>query len=264
VNNSTELADLDNNEFEAVELLNPTGTSQVLVICEHASNFFPPEYEELGLNDDVRQSHIAWDPGAFEVANLLGEKLHAQTIVGKVSRLVYDCNRPPEAIDAVPERSEVFEVPGNQGLSAAAYQDRVDRCFTPFTNLVSKTIRWSKVPRVIVTVHSFTPVYRGVPREADIGILHDADTRLADAMLQHAPELSALRIERNEPYGPADGVTFTLKKHGIANDFLNVMVEVRNDLITNDEECEKIADLLAQLVNRALETLNASSLGEAG
>ena len=243
------------NVGPAVELINPEAPSPVLLICEHASNFFPSYFGALGLTNDVQLSHIAWDPGALAVTQHLAKHLEASAIVGRISRLIYDCNRPPEAIDAVPERSEIFDVPGNKGLSAEQYQERVEACFEPFSSLLDRTIKWSKTPRVLVTVHSFTPVYRGVQRETEIGILHDSDSRLADAMLALAPELSDLKIDRNKPYGPQDGVTYTLKKHGVENGLLNVMIEIRNDLLATPEQQAEIADLLGQLISRSLASL---------
>lgn len=251
------------DDFEAVRLDNPDGTSPVLLICEHASNYFPPQFDGLGLSEEVQQSHVAWDPGAHAVMQFIGQILDAKMISGGVSRLIYDCNRPPEALDAVPVKSEIYEVPGNQGLSVDAYMARVAQCYTPFHQQVAQTIRWAKVPPVLVTIHSFTPIYFGQQRKTDIGILHDEDTRLADAMLSHARQIPDMKIERNEPYGPEDGVTYTLQRHGIEHKLLNVMIEVRNDLIKTEVQQENMAQLLADLVLRALNTLDEIGAGEA-
>ena len=99
-------------------------------------------------------------------------------------------------------------------------------------------------------MHSFTPVYFGKPRAVEIGILHDADARLADAMLAAAGP--AYRTLRNEPYGPEDGVTHTLKEHGLSNGVPNVMIEVRNDLIQDEAGQRVVADYLAGLLIESL------------
>ena len=101
-------------------------------------------------------------------------------------------------------------------------------------------------------MHSFTPVYFGKPRAVEIGILHDADTRLADAMLAAAGEKSLYDTRRNEPYGPEDGVTHTLKEHGLANGLPNVMIEVRNDLIKDEAGQGVVADYLTGLLLKSL------------
>ncbi len=257
MNFSTERANMHEEMFEAVELLNADGRSPVLLICEHASNYFPRQFADLGLNEEVKYSHIAWDPGAREVTMNMSEQLGAQVILGKVSRLIYDCNRPPEAIDAVPAHSEIFDVPGNSDLSSADYQDRVERCFVPFTDLVAKTIRWHKGDAVIVTIHSFTPNYKGSKRDTEIGVLCDTDDRLALQMMELSSQYPAFQFALNAPYGPDDGVTYTLKKHGVDNGLHNVMLEVRNDLIATADQQAHMATTLADLVTRSLAQLEA-------
>jgi predicted N-formylglutamate amidohydrolase len=263
VNISSEKPEKMNTDFEAVQLENPDGTSPVLLICEHASNHFPPQFEGLGLSQEVQQSHVAWDPGAYAVMQRMSKILNAKMISGRVSRLIYDCNRPPEAKDAVPVRSEVYDVPGNRDLNVDQYMERVAQCYTPFHKQVTQAINWSKVTPVLVTIHSFTPVYFGSERATEVGILHDEDSRLADAMLAHAEQISDLKIERNEPYGPEDGVTHTLQRHGLEHGLLNVMIEVRNDLLKTEVQQDEMANLLSDLVQRALRTLDEISAGEA-
>lgn len=246
---------------EAYEIINADGLGPAVIVCEHASNHIPADYDGLGLDPSARDSHAAWDPGAEEVSRRLSDALDAPLIAGRVSRLVYDCNRPPEAPSAMPERSERIAVPGNVGLDEAARAARVARVYAPFTRATSDLIAWrgrAGTPFALITVHSFTPVWMGQPRTVEIGILHDSDARLADAML--AQEVPGRRVERNAPYGPADGVTHSLCLHGIANDLPNVMLEIRNDLIVTPAQQDRVAAELLGLLRPALARLR---LGEA-
>ena len=106
---------------------------------------------------------------------------------------------------------------------------------------------------VLITIHSFTPIYYGQPRSVEIGILHDDDTAMADAMLSNTQSLSHRCVERNQPYGPDDDVTHTLKVHAIPRQINNVMLEVRNDLLHCDESIEQIGELLFRLLSGALQ-----------
>lgn len=259
---STENKEMKADSNSAAALINTNATSPFLFVCEHASNYMPPVFDRLGLDVDVLSSHIAWDPGAQVVTEFMIERLGAQAILGRISRLIYDCNRPPEAIDAVPERSEIYEVPGNQSLTPEQYQDRVSLCYEPFHELVTTTLRWSKRPRILVTIHSFTPIYKGQMRDTEIGILHDKDARLADAMLEVAVNGKRYNYCRNKPYGPEDGVTFTLKKHGLENGLFNVMIEVRNDLIATSAQQKAVADELCDILQAAAASLGILSTGE--
>jgi len=235
-----------------VELLNGAASGPVLLVCEHASNSFPEEYGTLGLSASAQVSHIAWDPGALAVARHMAAVMDAKLVAGTVSRLIYDCNRPPEASGAMPAKSELFVIPGNASLTAAQRQQRVDGVYNPFSDMLAGTIAEATLPPVLVTIHSFTKTYHGKDRPVEVGILHDTDARLADAMLALAPEHTKLRVERNEPYGPEDGVTHTLKLHALPRGLLNVMIEVRNDLLTTTEAQQKIAAMLVGLIEAAL------------
>jgi predicted N-formylglutamate amidohydrolase len=244
----------------APRILHTSGRSPVLLVCEHAAARIPEDFHDLGLAGRELVSHIAWDPGAFETAKCLSQRLDAALIYSTVSRLVYDCNRPPEAESAIPAQSETTFVPGNSDLSVADRRSRVARFYAPFESLLSKTLDNRTDPSVLVTIHSFTPVYRGEQRTVEIGILHDSDSRLADALL-HVSD--GFQIERNAPYGPDDGVTHTLRRHALPRGILNVMIEVRNDLITTPEQCAKMADTLSEWLSQALELCAPTSAGEA-
>ena len=243
---------IDLNGTPAAVLHNATGKAPVLLVCEHAANRIPDALDNLGLDEATRLSHVAWDPGALAVAQEISHILDARLVASTISRLVYDCNRPPEAPGAMPKRSEIFDIPGNQTLSDAEKAARVATIYDPFHTLLADTITASSTPPVLVTIHSFTPVYLGKPRDVDIGILHDSDTRLADAMLALAPQHTSLKACRNDPYGPDDGVTHTLKLHALPNGLMNVMIEVRNDLIATPDQQQAVASMLAGLINDAL------------
>ncbi len=240
-----------------VSTTRPHGHSPVLLVCEHASRFIPEGLNSLGLSPTAAQSHIAWDPGALAVAEHLSGALDATLIAQKVSRLVYDCNRPPESGQAVRAESEVFHIPGNTGLSAAQRDERTDYIYRPFQKALCEAVK-TRPQTVLVTIHSFTPVYNGAPRAVEVGILHDSDSRLADAMLKAAGKNPAFKVERNAPYGPQDGVTHTLTEHALPHGHLNVMIEVRNDLLADKAGIEAIATWLQTLLTSALKELDGT------
>ncbi len=248
---------------DVVSLHNPQGTSPVLLVCEHASNHIPDEFDGLGLDAVARESHVAWDPGAFDVASEMSRLLDAPLVASNVSRLVYDCNRPPDAPDAMPARSELFDIPGNSTLSARDRARRVASYYDPFRELLNNILDSGTGPRVLITVHSFTPVYMGKPRDVELGILHDEDSRMADEMLRLAPEHCRMKARRNTPYGPADGVTHTLKEHALSRDLPNVMLEIRNDLIADPTSQKQAAERLSSLIGETLETLDIPARQEA-
>ncbi len=244
-----------------VEVYNAPGTHRIVLVCEHASATIPAEYTRLGLTDDIARSHIAWDPGAMSTARFLADTLDAVLVAGTVSRLIYDLNRPPTSAGAMIEHSEKYRVPGNSNLDAEQRHTRTERYYRPFVARVASVLA-QHAPAVLVTIHSFTPVYNGVARDVEIGVLHDDDTRLADAMLADTSAVSRYNIQRNQPYGAHDGVTHTLKLHAIPAQIPNVMLEVRNDLISDESACRAMAEQLSRWLSDALLTLGTATPGQ--
>ncbi len=244
------------NESAIVSVVNRAGSGPAVLVCEHASSHIPENYENLGLAPDILQSHIAWDPGALGVAQILSRHLDAPLVAQKISRLVYDCNRSANSPSAVPTRSEHHDIPGNQGLSGAARDARRSEVYEPFRQTLDTILTArlaSDIPTNLVTIHSYTPIFNSRPRNVDIGILHDADTRLGDAMLDACRGEIRYRVKRNQPYGPEDGVTHTLCEHGIRLGLANAMIEIRNDLIQDEAGQEKLANWLLPIITGSLE-----------
>jgi len=244
------------SEGQPFEIERADGQSPVILVCEHASRAIPRALSTLGAKPETLASHAAWDIGALATARRLSALLDAPLIHQRFSRLVYDCNRPPEAMDAIPEMSEVHAIPGNRNLSDEARRERVAAIYEPFRDALAELIASRTGPEklpVIVTIHSFTRVYFGIARHRAVGILHDRDRRLADAMLQHAEEEGVANAMRNYPYGPDDGVTHTLRLHAIQHGLLNVMIEYCSDLIADEAGQQEWAERTARLLETALE-----------
>ncbi|MEX1660229.1 N-formylglutamate amidohydrolase [Thioclava sp. 15-R06ZXC-3] len=234
-------------------------------VCEHASNAMPAPWGDLGLNEAQRAAHIAWDPGALGVARALAAQLDAPLAAACQSRLIYDLNRPPHHAGAMPARSETFDIPGNQDLSAQDRLTRTDAIYLPFhaelRALIARRLARGTVP-VLVTVHSFTPVYFGQSRTVELGVIHDADPALACAVLEEALEQTGLDTRLNEPYSAADGVTHTLALQATPMGLPHVMLELRNDLIADEASQSAMAATLAPVLRAAIARLSHQA-GEA-
>ncbi len=229
----------------------------VLVICEHASNRIPDSLNALGLADDVLMSHVAWDIGAMDVAKSLARRVSGVLVCSNISRLVYDCNRPPDVPSAMPERSEIYDILGNSGLTPDQCDERVTHVYRPFFDAIREQIHvYRDTLRLLVTVHSFSPTFNGVDRQKiELGLLHGRDARFAEAMMRCLPRTLPLRTHLNEPYSAFDGVTHTLDTHGLVNNLFSVMIEIRNDLIRSSAQQDDVAALLAPWIQEALQGL---------
>ncbi|WP_421761029.1 N-formylglutamate amidohydrolase [Devosia sp.] len=255
-------ASLEASVIAPVQVFNAKGQSPFVLACDHASNRIPEPYGDLGLTSHQRLMHIAWDPGALAVALRLVDLLDAPLVASTVSRLVIDCNREESAPDLIPLLSERTEIPGNFEIDAAERQRRITQYHTPFHNALEALLGRRKqagMETVLVTVHSFTPVYKDVQRPWPIGLIHPRDegfTRaLSDALKADDP---GLNVGWNEPYSALNGVTYTLEHHSDRRGFAATMIEIRNNEIL---EPDGVASWAARLA-RCLETARGA-LGKA-
>lgn len=245
---------LHDDEESPFLCVNAEGRSPYVLICEHASRLLPRRLGTLGLSEAERESHIAWDLGAEKVARLLSRLMDAPLLLQRYSRLAYDCNRPPESPDAIPEVSELTQVPGNRRLSAEDKLARTREIYRPFHDGVSLLLdrrAAGGLRSLVVSIHSFTPVYKGKPRSVELGILHDRDTALSAKLIKSFPNIDA---RLNEPYGPKDGVMHTLNMHGFARGLQHAMIEIRNDLVSaergQDEWAQRLSVPLIQAATK--------------
>jgi predicted N-formylglutamate amidohydrolase len=235
-----------------VVLVNGGGRSAYVLISEHASNRLPKTLGTLGLPESELQRHIAWDIGAEKVARLLSRRIDAPLMLQRYSRLAYDCNRPPDSADAMPEMSETTHIPGNLNLSPDDKLMRIHEIYRPFHAAIADLLdrrAAEGVRSMVVTIHSFTLVYKGVTRAVELGILHDRDTELADKLITRFPTVDA---RLNEPYGPKDGVLHTLNLHAAPRGLRHAMIEIRNDFLLDERGQDEWAERLsASLVHAA-------------
>ena len=89
-----------------------------MLIAEHASNRLPTSLGTLGLEASDLERHIAWDIGAEQVARRLSQLIDAPLLLQRYSRLAYDCNRPPDAADAMLMASTMGATAFQRGLGA--------------------------------------------------------------------------------------------------------------------------------------------------
>ncbi|WP_373502060.1 N-formylglutamate amidohydrolase [Aestuariivirga sp.] len=236
---------LQEDEESPLIAVNEAGRSPYVLICEHASRLMPRKLGTLGLSEADLQRHIAWDIGAEKVARLLSRLIDAPLLLQRYSRLAYDCNRPPESADAIPELSETTVIPGNRKLSADDRLARAREIYRPFHDGISLQLdkrAAAGVRSLVVSIHSFTKIYKDKPRSVELGILHDRDASLSSRLIKSFPNVDA---RLNEPYGPKDGVLHSLNMHGFSRGLQHAMLEIRNDLIDTERGQDEWAQRLS-------------------
>lgn len=224
------------------------------MLGDHAGNLIPKALGDLGVADADRARHIGWDIGIGALGERLATLLDAVFVRQTYSRLVIDCNRAPDAADAMPAISDGIPVPGNAALDRGARAARVGQIHGAYQDAIAASIAARDATgraTIIVSLHSFTPSMRGTARPWEIGILHDrGDPAFALACLDWLNRESGLTIGDNEPYR-MDLIDYTVPRHAYPAARPYVELEIRQDLLLDDPGVEAIATLLAQMLPAA-------------
>ena len=238
--------------------LNATGRSPFLFTSDHYGRLIPKPLGDLGLPETELTRHIAWDIGIAGVADRLSNMLGAHLIAQRYSRLVIDCNRPPRVASSIPRLSEATTIPGNEGLSREDAELRRRAIFDPYHRRIDEVIDRrlaAKRPTILVSLHSFTPVYAGVRRPWHIGTLYHRDKALPPLLLKALRAEGDLVVGDNEPYAVSDETDHTIPVHGEARGLTNSGIEIRQDLIAEQSGQQQWAERLARILGEIEATL---------
>lgn len=241
---------LGEGDIPPVHEVNAGGQSPFLLTADHYGRVLPRALGDLGVAESELVRHIAWDIGIAGVAERLAAMLDAHLIAQRYSRLVIDCNRPPGVASSIPVISEATAVPRNEGISEQERKARRREIFEPYHRRIDAAIDrrlHAKRPTVLVSLHSFTPVYAGVARPWHIGALYNRDSVLPRLLLKHLRAESDLVVGDNEPYAVDDLTDYTIPVHAEARGLVNTGIEIRQDLIADQSGQQQWAERLARI-----------------
>jgi predicted N-formylglutamate amidohydrolase len=225
----------------------------LIVLCDHASNALPGAYGTLGLPPAELTRHIAYDPGAAAVTRALAKRLNAPAVLSGFSRLLIDPNRGEDDPTLIMRLSDGAVVPGNATVDAEERARRIARYHAPYHAAIERACEAAfavKKPPALVSIHSFTPVWRGVARPWQVGVLWDKDPRLAVPLIERLAADASLTVGDNEPYHGALK-NDCLYRHATAGGLAHALIEIRQDLIADEagvaEWSVRLATILAEL-----------------
>lgn len=251
---SSEIISADGGE--AFEIIGGPASRGVLVIADHASNAMPAEYARLGMPDAELRRHIAYDIGVAGMTRALAARLGCPAVMSRFSRLLIDPNRGDDDPTRVMRLSDGAIVPGNARVDAAEVERRVARFTAPYHGAIAATLdrmaATGTIPAVI-SLHSYTPTMKGRDRPWHVGILWDMDPRLPRPLLEALAADRSLVVGDNEPYdGALEGDS--MSRHCTARGLAHALIEVRQDLVTEDADAwrwgEKLAAVLDPILGR--------------
>nr|MBA4770387.1 N-formylglutamate amidohydrolase [Sphingobium sp.] len=208
-----------------------------LIVCDHAGHWIPTRLGDLDMALSDRLDHIGWDPGAVEVARRVAARLDAPLVEGVYSRLVIDCNRYPDAVDAMPAVSDGRRVRANEGLGEWDRQARIAGIFIPYHQVIADHLDRALAAGVtpaLLSIHSCAPSMYGVPRPWEIGVGWTRDTRMSAPLLNALNKRGNVIVGDNAPYGLDIGMDFTTPEHAMARGLAHLQLEFRQDLVADN------------------------------
>ncbi len=247
-NNNVEL--LSPSEPTPYRVMNPVAEAPVLLVCDHASCRFPESLGDMGLDPFARRCHLAIDIGAGPLTERLAEHLGVTAVLAQYSRLVVDCNRQLLDPSAFLVFGDGIFISGNSNLTQADKTVRSESIYWPYHKAVTDQIgrlRSIGPPPLFVSVHSFTPVLNGNSRPWEMGVLWDADEEMAGIMLEQLRG-AGYKVGDNEPYTGKAPQDFTIDHHAEEIGLRHVAIEIRQDLIDDEQGVEEIAELLHEII----------------
>ncbi len=235
----------------------------ILVSAEHASNAIPPALENLGLSQEVLETHVAWDPGTVEVSQAVAQHFGVPLFIGEWSRLVVDLNRSPtNEKDVIPKNAFGVDVPGNQALDEPARQDRLARYHRPYWSAVQSKLqelhqRFEDRPLLHLSIHSFTGNLNGDHRPMSLGVMFDPARPLEDRFgrqLAQQIESEGLVSAENGPYdGRMDAMVTACRPLFPEPAYLGIEIEINQRHLA---EIDRIASVLIRSVESVIEQIS--------
>lgn len=225
--------------------------SRLLLVCDHARNWIPARYHSLGLSRAELARHIAYDIGAEPLTIALAKALDAWAVLSTYSRLLVDPNRGEDDATLMLAESDGTTILGNSSIDAEERELRMARYYRPYHRAVEEMIEGriaAGLPPIVVSIHSFTPIWKGSPRPWHVGVLWDSDPDLAHRVFDALSSDASIIVGDNEPYSGKAPFNGTLDRHATRYNLSHVLLEIRQDLIANEDGVRRWANKLVPIL----------------
>ena len=250
-NNLPSASLLASDEPAPFVVMNQNASKPVLLVCDHASRRFPKSLGTLGIDPVARRCHLAIDIGAGALTQSIAENIGVTAVLCQYSRLIVDCNRQLMDPGAFLEFGDGIVIKGNRNLHAQDKKLREQEIYWPYHGAIDAQIERLHVPDtapIFVSIHSFTPVLNGESRAFEMGVLWDKDRITAEIFINDFRQ-AGYNVGDNEPYSGTALQDYTIDHHAESIGIPHIGIEIRQDLIDNEEGVAKIGELMSHIID---------------
>jgi predicted N-formylglutamate amidohydrolase len=243
---------MDDFEGDYVEVIEKRDAAcPVILTCEHASERVPGSFRWPEEDAWLLGTHWAYDLGAAELARELAAELGASAVLSRFSRLLIDPNRASDAPDLFRKIAEGRPVVLNQDVGDDERERRY-RLSHAYHAAIDHALE-SDAAKLVLSIHSFTPVYEGTPRAVQIGLLFDEETALAEGLCAAFVRAGFVAL-LNEPYSGKFGLMYSVERHARRHGRRPLELEVRQDLASDPGARARIIAVLRDSLATLLAT----------
>ena len=240
---------------EITEVYGNTETPRLIMSCEHASNRIPFDHDLSDEEQMILQDHWGWDIGISELTKTLCDNLNALSVHARFSRLVCDANRDPSHPTLVLSEADGVNLSFN-GQGDNIQQSRLDKYHIPYHGRLEQLLQKQLEHRpILLSMHSFTPVWKHHLRQMDIGVLFDIEAPLNQGLFK------ALRksffAAQNQPYSGQNGMMYSATRHGQHFGLPYLELEVNQHLLSTPERITQVANAMTPCFEQWLGELAA-------
>ncbi len=212
---------------EAFESVVGRVNAPIFLTCEHASEILPAPWQWSESDRRLVGTHWAYDLGAREVTLELADALDASAVLSRFTRLLIDPNRAESNADLLRRFAEGAAVELNHEVTSDERTRRLVSYYRPFHAAVERELSSVRAP-ILLSVHTFTPVYEGHIRQVELGVLFNREESTAHA-LGEALSKRFDGVAYNEPWSGLDGLIYSAERHADRHGRCALELEVRQD-----------------------------------
>ena len=235
---------------EAFEVYGCVGSGRYVFTCEHASNRIPAPLKSTKSDEPYLQTHWAWDIGTKSLCKELARRTKSVSVMARFSRLVCDANRHRDRADLILPEIEGYELSFNKYLDEAEVVRRIDLYHETFhqglDNVLTERAKNAE-PVLLISMHSFTPIWDMKLRNMDVGILFDKRTPIADQMYEFFKEEDVF-VAMNEPYSGQFGLMYSAERHGLHHNIRHIELEFNQSQLCTEAHVQKMADKMERVL----------------